>query len=141
MNAETRIFAPSGFYAVVMVLGIAVTALFGWELWRSPGLGELLFMGVGAGLTLWSLRAQTSQIAMMPDSLCLTRPWQEERCVAFRQLVSVVEAGRINPVLLLAYHPVQANGLLDLDSVETLELPAVRGQATLLARLQASTPQ
>lgn len=141
MTAETRVFAPSGFYGVVTALGIVVAALFGWEFGRTPGLGALLFLGIGIGITLWSLRAQTSRVAVTRATLCLVRPWQAERCVAFRQLVSVAETGRLNPVLLLVYHPAQATGLLDLDSVETLELPAVRDQDALLAQLKANTPQ
>ena len=61
--------------------------------------------------------------------------------VQFRQLAEVSEEGRLQRVILLLYHPLCADGLVDLDDLHSLALPALEEQTDLLEILQARTPQ
>jgi hypothetical protein len=74
------------------------------------------------------------------NGVCVQTPLRGRRCVEFRQLASVMEAGRVNPVIALIYYPMLDNGLFDLDKPTSLVLPAVQGQAQLLTFLEAKTP-
>ncbi|RIK33342.1 MAG: hypothetical protein DCC55_35145 [Chloroflexi bacterium] len=137
---NSRIFFPNSFYAIVAAVAVVLVGLFGWELWRQVTVGNLLFLGVSLGLLGWGVNAYWSRVELAPNQVCVQTPLRRRRCVEFRQLATVVEAGRVNPVIALVYYPVLDNGLLDLDTPASLVLPAVRGQAELLTELEAKTP-
>ena len=63
------------------------------------------------------------------------------RRVEFRQLDSATEAGRLLRVVVVTYHPLLENGLLDLDDLRSVTLPAVNQQYELLELLQQHAPQ
>jgi hypothetical protein len=138
--SELRVYSPNSFYAVVTAMAVVLVGLFGWELWRQVTMGNLLFLGVSLGVLLWAANAFWSRVELAPNQICLRTPLRGPRCVEFRQLASVMEAGRVNPVIALIYYPALDNGLLDLDRPASLVLPAVREQAQLLTVLEAKTP-
>lgn len=128
------------FYQVIALLCLALGLLFAWEMVRAFSLGNLFFCLLCLGLGLWNLGLVGSRVEVETSGLCVVRLGRGRQCVEFRQLVSVSESGRLNPVITLVYHPSLSSGLLDLDAVQSLVLPAVRAQADLLAHLQARMP-
>ena len=62
------------------------------------------------------------------------------RTVALRQLMSVSTSGRAGKALILLYHPDRGDGMLDLDDVRSLVLPALDEQDALQSYLEAQVP-
>jgi hypothetical protein len=69
----------------------------------------------------------------------LRTPLQTQR-VEFRQLDDATVAGRVAHRIVVTYFPLRDNGLLDLDELRSLTLPAVDHQAELLALLESKRP-
>src|SRR5215204_4320367 len=114
-----RIFRPLPFYWGVTGVGALLAALFVGQLWRAPTAGSALFLLIALGIVVWGSDAALSRVILSAGELCLLTPLRGRRCVQLRQLASVTEGGRINPVVGLVYHPQLENGLLDLDTVAT----------------------
>jgi hypothetical protein len=127
-------------YKFIALFCVLFMAGFGWQLTRNFSLDVLFFLVLSLGLLIWSLYAMFSYLEATAKSLTLFTPLRASRQIEFRQLISVSENGRFNPVLTLLYYPRQADGLLDLDDVHSLILPAVAEQQTLLELLEASAP-
>lgn len=143
MSSEQKAqhFEPSPVYWVGASFGALVMVGFAWELGRAFTVEGLFFCLVGIGLLLWSLAALGKRVRLTNTGLCVEQPFQRPRCVEFRQLLTVNEEGRFNPVITLVYHPALANGLLDLDAAVSVELPALRAQNELLTVLQERQPR
>jgi hypothetical protein len=125
----------------LFALGSAVLAmLFGGDLLRSFEVGALLFFCVCLGIAVWYARTMFSQVEVGRDRVRVNRPYAAPQEVEFRQLVSVAEEGRMGTAIMLSYHPKSAQGLLDLDSVQTLMLPAVVNQEALYNHLSRQVP-
>jgi hypothetical protein len=135
-----QVFRPLFVYWGVAGVGGLMLALFGWQLWQTPTVATALFLCITLGIVVWGVDAALSRVTLSAGALWLSSPLCGQRCVEPRQLTSVVEAGRLLPVLALVYHPQLEQGLLDLDALGTLILPAVQRQADLLATLQARMP-
>jgi len=137
---ESTVFTIQSVYKLIVALMLLLVVALGWDLLRNPMPGTLFFFCVSVGLALWSGLTTLQRVELTENSICLSAPLRPQRCVAFRQLISVTEEGRVNPTLTVLYHPQQANGLLDLESAQSLFLPAVQNQEELLAHLQARVP-
>lgn len=135
-----RRYMPHPFYKLLALISILLAAGTGWELAQDLTAGALLFFCISLSIAVWSILAMFSRVELPPAGVCLATLLHGSRCVDYRQFVSVTENGRLSPVITLVYHPQQESGLLDLDHVDTLQLPAVTGQAELLAHLQERTP-
>jgi hypothetical protein len=133
-------YQPHGFYKITTAFGLLLSTVFAWEVARGLTLGALLFLAISLGIVLWSLHALFSQVQVTAQQVCVAAPLQGQRCVEFRQLLSVSENGRLNPVITLVYHPQRGDGLLDLAHAQSLTLPAVRDQEELLVQLQTKVP-
>ena len=127
-------------YKFVALFCFLLLINFGWQLMRYFSLETLFFFCIGLALVIWALYAMVSYVETNANGIVLCTPLRAVRKVEFRQLISVSENGRFNPVLTLVYHPWLPNGLLDLDDARSLILPAVRDQQELLALLEARLP-
>ena len=128
-------------YKFIVLGGLLLAVALGWGLTRRFALDALFFFALSLALIAWSLYAMLSRVEITADRIILLTPLRANRQVEFRQLISVSENGRFNPVLTLLYHPRRADNLLDLDDAHSLILPAVHEQATLLALLEARSPR
>lgn len=128
-------------YSVSVVICLALSLLFGWQLARGFEVGALLFFGVCLAIAAWQWRAARTRVALHEDRLIVSMPFSNDREVEFRQLLDVVQEGRVNPSIMVIYHPRTEDGLIALDDVETLTLPAVQDQPTLLDRLEGEVPR
>ena len=81
-----------------------------------------------------------SRVEVDDRGLTLLQPLASPQQVQYRQLAEVSEEGRLQRVILLLYHPLRPDGLLDLDDLRSLALPALEEQSDLLEILQARTP-
>jgi hypothetical protein len=133
-------FRPHPRYVLIAgIAGLSMLVLL-WLLWRRPELGSALFFAFAAGLLFFALRSLFSHVEVDEHGLTLFRPLARPQAVQFRQLVEVSEEGRFQRVLLLLYHPLRSNGLIDLDDLRSLALPALEEQPELFELLQARTP-
>jgi hypothetical protein len=137
---DVQRYTPHLFYKITAMINILLAVAMGWELAQGLALGALLFFCISLSITVWSVLAIFSRVTLKPAGVCLETPLRGRHCVDFRQLVSATENGRLTPAITMVYHPRLESGLLDLDRVDALQLPAVTGQPELLARLQARTP-
>ncbi|CAN5729015.1 hypothetical protein BH10CHL1_BH10CHL1_13070 [soil metagenome] len=127
-------------YKFIALFCLFFVAGFAWNLTRTFTLETLFFFVLSLAVVIWSVLAMLSYVEVGADNLVLFAPLQSDRSVRFRQLISVSENGRFNPVLTLIYHPQRADGLLDLDHVQSLILPALNEQEELLELLEARLP-
>lgn len=113
---------------------------FGWELSRGVEAGALVFLGVSIGLLAWFGREVGSSVTLEGRRLRLHRPFAADTVVEFRQLAAVHQEGRIGASILLHYHPLAADGLVTLDEIRSLALPALVDQEELADLLQREVP-
>lgn len=148
---EPRSFSAHPLYRILFIVCTLLTALFAWSLgstlahnlrmggtlaWSVAEWGALFFLVIMLALSIWTMRQMFSRVELTPAGVTLFAPLLGEHHVDFRQCMGVSEGGRIGRSLTLLYHPVGADGLLDLDSVQSLTLPNVRDQETLIEHLR-----
>jgi hypothetical protein len=140
MTTSPTIYRPHSRY--VLITGIAALSLVAlvWLLLQRLELAGVLFLFFAAGLLFVGVRSLLSHVEVDEHSLTLVRPLARPLQVQFRQLAGVSEEGRLQRVILLLYHPLQPDGLVDLDDLHSLALPALEEQLDLLETLQARTP-
>lgn len=137
---DTKHYTPHLRYKLIALLGLLFAAGFGWQLTRRFSLEVLFFLVISLALIAWAIYAMLSHVEATTNGVILFTPLRASRQIEFRQLISVSENGRFNPVLTLVYYPRETNGLLDLDDARSLILPAVTEQQELLALLEARLP-
>ncbi len=138
--SNTKRYTSDLRYKFIALLCLFFVFGFAWNLIRLFALETLFFLVLSLAVVVWSVLAMLNYVEVGADTIVLFAPLQASRPVRFRQLISVSENGRFNPVITLIYHPQRADGLLDLDRVQSLILPALTEQQELLDRLEASVP-
>lgn len=138
---HTRRWHVQKWYAASALLCSVLALPFFWQLARGFEPGALLFALICLGIGLWQWRAFRTQVATEGDRLVIHAPLSSTRRIEFGQLLDVVQEGRVNPTLLIMYHPRAADGRIDLDDVQTVTLPALQEQSTLLERLEGYVPR
>ncbi len=126
----------------VLITGIAAFSVLAlaWLLLRRQELASVLFLLFAGGLLFFAVRSMLSRVDVDNQGLTLVRPLAGPVQVQYRQLAEVSEEGRLQRVILLLYHPLRPDGLVDLDDLRSLALPALEAQSDLLEALQARTP-
>ncbi len=146
---EVTAYATSPRYKILVGAGALLALLLGWELWRAGSLqtggdyawGYLFFFLVTLAVTLWYAWEMLSIVTLSPRALSVTKRPGRTRSVEFRQMVSVSESGRLGGrSITIVFHPLQANGLVDLDGADSLIVPEVDDHDGLLAALEARVP-
>ncbi|MCC6165812.1 MAG: hypothetical protein IT329_01165 [Caldilineaceae bacterium] len=139
-TAQATEYAAHPRYKALAGVCAAMAALFGWQLRQGIDVGALLFLGAALALMLWYVRSWGSRVTLEPRRLRLQRPLDADTVVEFRQLAGVSEEGRFGQSILLHYHPLAADGRVELEEIRSLALPALQGQAALLEILTQQTP-
>jgi hypothetical protein len=134
-------FPVQGWYRVTAVLCLMLGLLFGWRLLQGFEPGMLVFLLLSVSVAGWQWRAARTEIALGSDRLLVNAPLTPNHEIEFRQLLDVVEEGRMGRSILVMYHPLAENGLLALDDVRTLALPSVVEQEKLFDTLKAQAPE
>lgn len=133
----TQTFLPHPLYRWLTLGCLLLTGLFAWSLIDSITLEEFFFFLLSATISIWFGNALFSRIQLQERTITLHSPLRGVQAVDFRQVVSATEAGRLLHSLTLLYHPRQPDGLLDLEQIKHLGLPAVVDQDQLLATIEA----
>ena len=132
-------YRPVERYAFLGGAGLLAALFCAWALWRQFDWITLLFC-FGCLFAAASFGSQLlARVELDAAGLRLVSPFARRR-VEFRQLDSATEAGRLLRVIVVTYHPLAPNGLLDLEDLHSVTLPAVNQQYELLAMLQARAP-
>ncbi len=146
---EETAYATSPRYKILVGVGALLSLLLGWELWRAGSLqtggdyawGYLFFFVVTLAVTAWYAWEMSSIVTLSPTALSVTMRPGRTQSVEFRQMVSVSESGRLGGrSITIVFHPLQANGLVDLDGADSLIVPEVDDHDGLLAALEARVP-
>jgi len=140
MTTAHKYYQAHFVYIALIAIGLLLSGLLIREFWQGATLGALPFLAISLGVAAWSGLALATRVEVTPTSLTVYAPLRKPRTIEFRQLIMVAQSGRLLQVISLLYYPRQEEGLLTLDTVASLHLPALREQAELLAKLQASTP-
>ncbi|HAJ34999.1 MAG TPA: hypothetical protein DCL15_04840 [Chloroflexi bacterium] len=140
MTSDTTItYRPTGQYGLLTAFGAAAALFCAWALWRQFDWITLIFM-IGCVYAALAFADQwAAHVAIDRQGFWLRTPLRRRR-VEFRQLDSATEAGRLVRGIVVTYHPLSPNGLLDLDTLHSVTLPAVGDQKALLEVLQAKCP-
>jgi hypothetical protein len=142
MTTSTAVtFRPHASYVLIAGVAIIAVPVLLWLLWREVELATVLFLLFAVGLLLFAVRSLLSRVEVDEHGLMIFRPLAAPQQVQFRQLLEVSEEGRFQRVIVLLYHPLQPQGLVALDDLRSLALPAVEAQTELLELLQARTPR
>jgi hypothetical protein len=140
-TAGPTTYRPHARYVLITgIAAVSVVALL-WLLLLRLELASVLFLLFAAGLLFFAVRSLFSSVEVDEHGLTLVRPLSQPLQVQFRQLAEVSEEGRLQRVILLLYHPLRPDGLVDLDDLHSLALPALEEQSDLLETLQARTPR
>jgi hypothetical protein len=139
-TANSTIYRPHARYVLITgIAALSVPALL-WLLLQRIELASVLFLFFAIGLLFFAVRSLFSRVEVDDHGLMLVRPLGKPLRVQFRQLAEVSEEGRMQRVIILLYHPLRPDGLVDLDDLHSLALPALEAQLDLLETLQARTP-
>jgi hypothetical protein len=133
-------YRPTGQYGLLTAFGAAAALFCAWALWRQFDWITLIFMVGCLYAALAFADRWAARVEIDGQGLQLCTPLRRRR-VEFRQIDSATEAGRIARGIVVTYHPLAPNGLLDLDTLHSVALPAVGDQATLLEALRARRPR
>jgi hypothetical protein len=128
-------------YGGLTALLLLLTAVLTWSTVRDFSREGIFFLLIMVGVTLWFARLIGNRVVLDERSLTLQAPLRQPRRIEFRQLVSVSESGRLLVAPTLIYHPQEPTGLVDLERVQSLTLPALTRQEQLLATLTATMPK
>ena len=150
-DPTSRIYTPQPRYRWMALGSIVLFLLLAWNLllpvirsgqWSAlnPDTGTLFFMAVVIGIAFWQGRTALCRVELTSVGVSLSAPLSRVRHVDFRQLSGVSESGRGGRAIVLLYHPIGANQLVDVDDLEGLTLPEVVDQDSLLEFLEGSMP-
>lgn len=137
----SQTFAAHPIYRWLTLGCSLLTGLLGWDLFDAITLEEFFFFLLSVTITLWFGNALFSQVRLDERTIALQTPLRGVQQLDLRQVVNATEAGRLQRSLALLYHPRQPDGLLDLDQIQSLRLPMVVDQESLLAAIEARIPK
>lgn len=130
-------FRPSARYAMYLMVTTVVVLLFVVSLVARFDWGSLFFLVASLVGMIWSGDQLLARVELDATEIRLRQLWRTPKQVAFRQMNSLEVAGRLFSTLVFTYHPLQPDGLLDLQDLQTLTLPALEEQDLLLHLLEA----
>ncbi len=133
-------YRPTGQYGLLTAFGAAAAIFCAWALWRQFDWITLIFLFGCLFAALSFANQWASRVEIDAQGFWLHAPLRRRR-VEFRQIDNAVEAGRIARGIVVTYHPLAPNGLLDLDELHSVALPAVAQQENLLEALRARCPR
>ncbi|MEZ4865282.1 MAG: hypothetical protein R3C14_28490 [Caldilineaceae bacterium] len=134
------IFWPHRAYQWLALLCLLILALLLRMLFARSDLETLFFCTIMLLAALWFGYNAFCRVEINATTLILHKPIGASAVVTFQQLVSATESGRLITALTLLYHPRQPDGLLDLDSAQSLNIPAVQNQEQLHETILAKIP-
>lgn len=134
-------FRPSPRYLILAAIGFIVAGLLAWEMRSGVQWETVFFCTIGGAGGLWASFMAGSRVDIDEQGVTLRRWLMSSRQVAYQQMIDADEVGHLTRVVVIAYYPRQASGLLDMDSVQTLALPTVDNQAKLTALLEERIPR
>ena len=134
--SEAQLFRPRRSYRLMAGLGGLVALLFAWELYRTFAGATLFFLLIALYFFATNLRWTVSSVELTSTGLICHRPFAAPLAIAFRQIATCEESGRMGKGISLIYYPLADNGLIDLDRPTSYFLPGVEGQSELLEIVQ-----
>ena len=130
-------FRPSARYALYLLVTTVVVILFVVSLVARFDWGSLFFLTASLVGMIWSGDQLLTRVELDATEIRMRQLWRTPKQVAFRQMNSLEVAGRLFSSLVFTYYPLQPDGLLDLQDLYTLTLPALEEQDLLLHLLEA----
>lgn len=133
-------YRSASIYLLMVGASALAVLLCAWSLWVQFDWITLIFL-FGCLFAAWSFGVQwRSTVELDAQGFIVRAPFQTQR-VEYRQLDDAGEAGRLVRRIVVTYHPLREHGLLDLDELRSVTLPAVEKQVELLTLLESKRPQ
>lgn len=132
-------YRATSMYALLAVVGLLAAGFCAWALWWQFDWITLVFLFGCLYAALTYTIQWRSNVMLDAQGFWLRTPLQTHR-VEFRQLDDASVAGRVTHRIVVTYFPLRDNGLLELDELRSVTLPAVDHQAELLALLESKRP-
>ena len=133
-------YPPHPRYLLYLVVALGACIYLGWLFLRAPEWTYLFFIALCVASAAWAAWNLGTAVATDASSIVVRTPLGRARRVDYRQFAEVAPGGRFLPTLVVLYYPLRADGLLDLDELRSLHLPATEARDELLADLQKRTP-
>ncbi|RLT43533.1 MAG: hypothetical protein DWI57_04230 [Chloroflexi bacterium] len=134
--SDAQLFRPRRSYTLMAWLGLAVALLFAWELYQAFDGMTLFFLLIALCFFAANLRWAVSPVELTPNGLVCRRTFAAPLAIAFRQIATCEESGRMGKGISLIYYPLADNGLIDLDKPTSYFLPGLENQRELLEIVQ-----
>lgn len=141
MQMSDREYPAHPRYQLFVLLGVGLSIVLGWGLARQFAWDLFFFVGVSLLFALFNLYWMLTRLELTPNGLTVHRPWLDPLHIDYRQIVTFSEEGRFNRSLSLVYYPLNANGLVDMDSPQSLFLPSLQRQEEVVDILMQKIPQ
>ncbi len=146
-----RCFRPHPRYLLLAVVGLVMTGAFLWSLTAparagqsfDPSVllsGEGFFCASSLAMAVWFGRQALACICLTQSAVLVEMPLARPQKAEYGQIMSVTESGRGGNALVVLYHPRRESGMLDLDDVNSIIIPAVKQQQELQALLEERIP-
>ena len=125
----TAVYRAHPRYLLLAGVALLCALALGWMLLRRFEWGGLIFLAFAAGLMVIAISGLLSRVEVIDHGIRVVRPLLPPLDIGFRQLSEVTEEGRLQRVILVLYHPLRHDGLVDTDDLRSQALPALEEQA------------
>lgn len=132
-------YRATSMYALPAGAALLAAGLCAWALWQQFDWITLIFLLACLYAAFTYAIQWRSSVTLDAQGFWLRTPLQAQR-VEFRQLDDAAIAGRVTHRIVVIYFPLRENGLLELDELRSVTLPAVDHQAELLSLLESKRP-
>lgn len=133
-------YQPQLIYRVLALISLVLICLYIWSLLHGIQLGAVLYLAISMSTLVWTGYKGLTSLSVDESHFTLRSPFRADTIVEYRQIISVSEERRLMPTVVVNYHPREENGLLDLDTAESISFPAMKNQEQLFSLLQEKTP-
>lgn len=141
MRSDRHLYPARRIYQIFALIGLVMTLLFVWTLSQTFDWLTLLFMVSTAFFMMVNARWMLMRAELTPSGLTIHGPFDQTTHIDFRQMAEVHEAGRMAPGVGIVYYGLAENGLIEMDELQTIFLPALEDQQEFLQILRNEVPE
>jgi len=120
--SPTPIFQFAGFLLAIASIWLA------YNVWQNPGIISIIvFVGVGA-ITVGMVFGAFARATYDGETLVYRVPWRPQITLSHNQIIEVNLEGRRTKALVIAFHPLDENGLVDSTRAQYVNLVPLQDQ-------------
>jgi len=120
--SPTPIFQFAGFLLAIASIWLA------YNVWQNPNIiSVIVFVGVGA-ITLGMVFGAFARAPYDGETLVYRVPWRPQITINRKQIIEVTLEGRRTKALVIGFHPLDENGLVDSTRAQYVNLVPLQDQ-------------